>query len=253
MNGAQTAERLWRRAQVCRANGRLREALAALIELAGRWPTVEVYTALAQTAQELEDHSLAYAAYRRALEKDGLHLPALMGLAALHRAQGRETDAADVYTWALKHHPNVPEVHLNLGVSLARLGHTDEAELCFWNALRLVGKDAPLTGTILYNLARLYATIEHHAAAISFLLAAASRDTGFALRACLDDVFLDTSEEPEFRKVIVLATPQLLRQLSALVVREGDEALRRFLRERPILDRAVRSERPFALLRRHLS
>lgn len=65
--------------------------------------------------------------YRRVLTADSDHIPALINLSNAVQWQGRQDEARALLADGIDHHPDSPELHWNLALSLLRLGRMAEA------------------------------------------------------------------------------------------------------------------------------
>lgn len=241
-------EHLWRRALMHRQNGNAAQATSLLLQIVEQRPSPTAFSALAELFREAGETANAYRCYKLALDMDETHPESLRGLAALHTEQGRHQDAVYVYACLVKHYPNETEARINLGAALARIGNDEEAEACFFHALR-AGPDSPLTGVALFNLARVYAGMGHLDASLDALLAASVKDPEHGVRACLDDAFAELWAHPRLSKVIVLAERAILLRFRQYVDGGRLDELKRNLVNYPCLQRVVRERPAFSRFR----
>jgi tetratricopeptide (TPR) repeat protein len=236
---------LWRRALMQRQNGNHEAATEALAQIARAEPSAKVFAALAREFRDLDDTPSAYWAYKAALECSGSDTDALFGLASLHTEQERHDDAVHVYLNVLKYHPQNVEGLVNLGNAMARVGRHDEAEACYYSALR-VGRTSPHRARIYYNLARSHAYAGRMGEVVDLLICAGHVDAGYAMRACLDDAFRDAWQLDEFIKVLQLGERPLYKHVYGFLDRGHISDLRVLIRENPFLVTVIRSHPTFA-------
>jgi tetratricopeptide (TPR) repeat protein len=238
-------ETLWRRALIQRQNGNHQAATEALAQIARVEPSAKVFAAMAREFRDLDDIPSAYWSYRSALECSESDIDALSGLATLHGEQERYDDAVLVYFNVLKYHPQNVEGLVNLGNALARVDRHDEAEACYYGALR-VGKTSPHRARIYYNLARSHAYAGRRDEAVHMLICAGHVNGEYAMRACLDDAFEDARVSPEFTKVLEFGERPLYKHIYGFVDRGQVDELRETFRQNPYLVTVVRTRPVFA-------
>ena len=241
-------EQIWRRAMLHRQNGEHEHAVELLVELSDAHPSAQVYAALAREYRSLARTGAAFAAYKLALQHSPHDIDTMFALAELHTELGRDEDAADVYCFALKCNPDLPEAHVNLGSAMARRGKFDEAEVCYLNAFRRT-EDAALRARILYNIARVCASTDRPDGAIDGLICAGAEDADFAYHGCLDDVFGQARDMPRFERVVTLAERRVYREVDHLLKTGGRQAVQGYLIKYPYLQRIIETRSAFGKYR----
>jgi tetratricopeptide (TPR) repeat protein len=236
---------LWRRALIQRQNGNHQAATEALALIARQEPSAKVFAAMALEFRDLEDVPSAYWAYHSALECSDTDIDALFGLASLHTEQERYDDAVHVHLNVLKHHPQNVEGLVNLGNALARVGRHDEAEACYYSALR-VGKSSPHRPRIYYNLARSHAYAGRAGEALKMLVCAGHLNPEYAMRACMDDAFSAERELEEFDKIVQLGERPLYKHVYGFLDRGHVGELKDLIRQNPCIVRAIETRPVFA-------
>ncbi|MEO2004802.1 MAG: tetratricopeptide repeat protein, partial [Candidatus Poribacteria bacterium] len=197
---------------------------------------------LGSSVHELEERLQAQTGQ---LECSASDIDALSGLATLHGEQERCDAAVLVYFNVLKYHPQNVEGLVNLGNALARVDRHDEAEACYYGALR-VGKTSPHRARIYYNLARSHAYAGRRGEAVHMLICAGHVNGEYAMRACLDDAFEDARVSPEFTKVLEFGERPLYKHIYGFVDRGQVDELRETFRQNPYLVTVVRTRPVFA-------
>jgi tetratricopeptide (TPR) repeat protein len=127
-----------------RAQGKKREALAALQEAVTRNPTrADAHVALGQTQLESRRTQQAADSFRNAISRQPNNFSAHLGLAAVYRVQGSASDAQASCERALALAPQSPEALVLLGELRADRGQFVEAQQLFERVLSLNPTFAP--------------------------------------------------------------------------------------------------------------
>lgn len=87
----------------------------------------EVFVAQGQLWESTGNFAKAMESYSKALERETDHPPALTNIARLHFRQGDHRQAAAFFEKAIGQSPDDPELHHDMGLTLSRLGRSDEA------------------------------------------------------------------------------------------------------------------------------
>ncbi len=103
----------------------------------------DLYVATARVYEKNGDFDGASAQYKKALQADPNHLPALLGFAELEDSQKHYGEADHWYQEAMKRHPKEAAVYNDRGLSLQRRGKLDDAVRFFARAIELQ-PDKPL-------------------------------------------------------------------------------------------------------------
>ncbi|MEW5946467.1 MAG: tetratricopeptide repeat protein [bacterium] len=168
-----TPEEVDRREQAARAllaGGNFDDSYALLdhllkngIESAGIHTAAGVALQARGSAAEAEEH------FRRALELDAGHVPALLNLGCARELGGEPREAAALYSRALEVAPDNPMIHNNLGHAYEALGANDRAAEEYSRALEL----KPNLLIALQNASALYITLGWYERALEALEKAA--------------------------------------------------------------------------------
>jgi len=105
--------------------------------------SVEELFRRAVEAHTAGDAGAAEEDYRRVLQLDPAHVPALTNLGVLLVGRGELEEARRCYTAALRADPHAPDTHFNLGNLHRRQGRLVEAAAAYAEALRLAPGHAP--------------------------------------------------------------------------------------------------------------
>jgi tetratricopeptide (TPR) repeat protein len=128
-----------------RAQGKRREALAALQEAVSRSPTrPDAHVSLGRVQLESRRIQQAADSFRNALSRQPTNLAAHLGLATVFRVQGSASEAMASCERALALAPQSPDALLLLGELRADLGQFDEAQGLFERVLEANPRFAPV-------------------------------------------------------------------------------------------------------------
>lgn len=145
-----------------------REAATATTPAPNGKPGPGVFVAMAQISERGENFDEAEAQYKKALDIDGNHLPALVGYAHLEDRRSHLESATRLYQKAAKKYPKEASVHNDLGLCYHRRGMLNDATKSLRRAVELKGDNKLYRN----NLAAVYVEQGKRKEALEQLIAA---------------------------------------------------------------------------------